>query len=327
MYILDLETLQIGDIILSKSDSEISQLVRRITGSQFSHARLYVGVSTCIDSDGYGVQSNNVQRLLFENEADVVVLRLRDSKLTDRLANVETFARQKIGTEYSTSEAKIAALRKEEHSQQPNRQFCTRFVAQAYSSAGISISKNPDYCLPEDLLNSESLKVVECFLRTPSAKEIEFAQSENPLQKQAEIHNKIFKKAREISGQDIQTFEQLSELIISNPDLDEELTSFISESGYLSLTDSDKEKNPWHYDSRLMIEYYTHPEAIINTALFFAENESQTRERFLISITTLIAANKIYPRKYFEMLISLYKKLILFSHERETAALGVFKHF
>ena len=113
MYLIDIETIEEGDIILFRSSSETSELVRRITKSQYSHAILYVGVGSVIDSDGYGVQSNNIQRLLIEKPDDIVVLRLKDSALRSRIRIVEMFARRNIGMQYSTSEARIAALKKE----------------------------------------------------------------------------------------------------------------------------------------------------------------------------------------------------------------------
>jgi len=60
MFLLEKDQLEIGDIILTRSESRISKMVRNLTGSQFSHAILYIGVSSVIDSDGYGVQSNNL---------------------------------------------------------------------------------------------------------------------------------------------------------------------------------------------------------------------------------------------------------------------------
>jgi hypothetical protein len=325
-YVLDYDHLEIGDIILSKSDSEISQLVRRLTGSQYSHARLYVGDHSCIDSDGYGVQANNTQRILFDSESDVVVLRLKGEKTIKQIKDIEFSARQKIGTEYSTSEAKIAMLKKEQNAQQPNRQFCTRFVAQAYHTAGFKLVPNPNYCLPENLLTSDLLRKVNGVAREASKAEINFANTENPLLKQAEVHNNIFKKSRQLSNEDIQTFEQLSDLIISNPEYDEELTDFVEKSGYLTFTELDKNKNPWNYDAQAMIDHYKHPEMIFETALHFAETESHTRERFLLTIYSLKELNKAHPRKYFLMLIDLYSKLIDFSYERENAALQVLKH-
>lgn len=327
MYLLDREKLELGDIVLIKSESRISQMVRRLTGSQYSHAILYVDVSSIIDSDGYGVQSNNLQRLLIENEDDAVVLRIKDENKKDKIIEAEIFARQKIGTEYSTDEAKIATISKELEAKEPNRQFCTRFIAQAYENAGIKLVENPAYCVPEELLNSKELVIIEKPLRRASAKEIEFANSENPLVKQREIHNSIFIKARELSGQDIQTFEQINDLIIQKPEIDSELTEFVMKSGYLTMMEDDIEKNPWHYNAEKMIEHYKHPEIIIDTAIFFASTEEKSRERLNMTIYTLIQLDKLYPRNYFKMEIGLYRKLIDFSFQRQTEALKVLKYY
>jgi len=327
MYLLDKDKLELGDIILIRSESRISQLVRRLTGSQFSHAILYVSVSSIIDSDGYGVQSNNLQRLLIEKEDDAVVLRVKDERKKDLIVKAEYFARQKIGTEYSTDEAKIATISKELEAKEPNRQFCTRFIAQAYENAGIMLVENSAYCVPEELLKSEELIIIENPLRKASAKEIEFANSENPLAKQREIHNNIFKKARELSGQDIQTFEQINELIIQRLEVDVELTKFVSESGYLTMMEDDIEKNPWHYNAEKMIAYYKNPEIIVDTAIFFASTEEKSRERLNMTIYSLVQLNKLYPREYFKMEIELYRKLIDFSFKRQTEALKVLKYY
>lgn len=327
MYLLDIDKLEEGDIILIRSESRISQMVRRLTKSQYSHAILYVGVSSIIDSDGYGVQSNNLQRILIEKEDDAVILRLKDGNKKENLFEVEVFARQKIGTEYSTDEAKIAAISKELEAKEPNRQFCTRFVAQAYESAGIKLVENADYCVPEDILKSPEVTEVKDVLRKASKKEIEFANSENPLVKQREIHNSIFRKARELSGQDIQNFEQLNDLIIKTPAIDVEITDFVRNSGYLTMTEDDIEKNPWHYNAVKMIEHYKNPEIIVDTAIFFATTEEKSRERLNMTIYSLIQLNKVYPREYFKMEIELYGKLLDFSYQRQTEALRVLKYF
>lgn len=327
MYLLDNDKLELGDIILIKSESRISQMVRRLTGSQFSHAILYVDLLTIIDSDGYGVQSNNLQRLLIDKKDNAVVLRLKDENKKEYISKVEYFARQKIGTEYSTNEAKIATIAKELEAKEPNRQFCTRFIAQAYENAGIKLVENPAYCVPEELLNSIELIVIENPLRLASIKEIEFANSENPLEKQRELHNKIFNKARELSGQDIQIFEQINQLIIERPEIDAELTKFITESGYLTMMEDDVEKNPWHYNAESMIEYYKDPEIIVKTAIFFASKEEKSRERLNTTISTLNLLEELYPREYFKMEIELYRKLIDFSFQRQTEALKVLKYY
>lgn len=323
MYILNIENLESGDIILTRSESEISQLVRRLTKSEYSHAILYVGVSSCIESDGPGVQSQNIQRLIFENTPDVKVLRVKEKSSNNIISDAIVFARQKIGTEYSIDEAKIALLKKQISANEPNKQFCTRFVAQAYQSAGLKLVDNPDYCNPEELSKSELLIEVENPLREANEAEIEFANSESPLKKQEEIHNTIFREARKISGQDIQTFEQLSKYVLENPQNEPEITKVIEDSGYLTMWEMDTKNNPWHYDSQLLIDHYKNPTQIVEVALFFATTEKETRSRFEITLETLNFGYMFYQQKYFEIQIELYQKLIELSLKREITALKI----
>lgn len=326
MYLLDKDKLEAGDIILTRSSSRISEMVRKWTDSQFSHAILYVGISSIIDSDGLGVQSNNIQRLLIEEYGDAVVLRIKDTNKKPLISKAEFFARQKIGTGYSTDEAKIAKVSKELDAKQPNRQFCTRFIAQAYESAGIKLVENAAYCVPEELLNSAELEIIDGVIRQASEKEIALAKSDSPLNVQRDIHNEILNKARELSGEDIQTFEQISEMLLKIPQIDQELTKFIAQSGYLTMMDDDAAKNPWHYNAAKMIEKFHHPEAIFNCANTLASNEVIIRERYEITLQSLLEINELYPREYFKMEIELYKKLLAFSHQRETEALKVLKY-
>jgi hypothetical protein len=326
MYVFDIDELKVGDIILIRSNSRISEMVRRHTNSQYSHAILYVGLSSMIDSDGYGVQSNNIQRLLIDAIDNGVVLRLREQRTEQEMFTVETFARQKIGTQYSTDEARMAAIAKDVEAKNPNRQFCTRFVAQAYYNAGIKVVENPDYCTPEDLLNSALLEIVPNLLRPATEKEIEFAQSDNPLARQRDIHNYIFQRARELTGRDIQSFEQLGQAVIEMPEIDAEITQCVRQSGYLTLNEEDMEKNPWHYDAKKMIEHYKNQEQLFDAAMFFATTEEKTRERFILTLNTIQQANRVIPRQYFEMEIALYQKLIRFSLQRQMEAIKVLKY-
>ncbi len=325
MYLINIHKIEAGDIILTRSNSDISQLVRRLTKSEFSHAILYVGVSSCIDSDGYGVQSQNLQRLLYENATDLKILRLKSVEDRNKIPDAIVFARQKIGTEYSIDEAKIALLKKEIEAQQPNRQFCTRFVSQAYESAGIKLVDNVDYCNPEELLRSELLIEVKDALRNANAAEVEFAQSESPLKKQQEIHNTIFRSARKLTKADIQTFEQLSKYVLDNPDKEPEISKIIENSGYLTMWQMDTEKNPWHYDPKLFIEHYQNLRQFVNVALFFATTERETRDRFKRTLETLEFGFSFYQQRYFAIQIELCNKLIDLSLQRESTALKVLK--
>jgi hypothetical protein len=325
MYLLNIDKLESGDIILTRSDSEISKLVRRLTKSQFSHAILYVGVSSCIDSDGYGVQSQNIQRLLFNNNDDVKVLRIKDSTLSNKIPDVIVFARQKVGTEYSIEEAKVALLKKEIEAKEPNRQFCTRFVAQAFESGGIKLVDNTDYCNPEELLESDQLIEVQDPLRKASEAEITFAQSDSPLQKQQEIHNEIFSSARKLTGEDIQTFEQLSKYVLHNPKKEPGITKIVKDSGYLTMWQMDTKNNPWHYDPKQFVDHYRNPRQIVDAALFYATTEKETRSRFEMTLDAMQFAFSFYNQEFFAVQIELYEKLIELSIKRELTALKVLK--
>lgn len=308
MYILNINILQAGDIILMRSNSDISRRVREQSNSQFSHAMLSVDHSSLIESDGNGVQANNVQRCLFENEDDVVVLRLKNNTL-QVIEKVEEFARRMIGTEYSVKEAFRAAKNSttDHDALEPNRQFCTRFISEAYDSAGVQLTVNKSYCTPEDILSSNQLEKVFNVLNKASDAQIEFANSESQLKTQEEIHNSILSKARELSGKDIQTFEQFAKLILDEPKYDHELTNFVRESGYLFFIENDMKKNPWHYDAQAFIAHYGLSFDVYNQIL---EGNQKLSERFKHQKREFEILCKKHNRLYFQLELTLYAKLV-----------------
>ena len=325
MYKINLEKIISGDIILTRSSSRESILIRQISKCDYSHALLYVGVGSCIESDGLGVQSQNLQRLLFENPDDVLILRLNENN--DAIPGAIVFARQKVGTEYSTSEARIARLENDLKAKEENRQFCTRFVAQAYESSGVKIVSNPDYCSPQDILESKFLSIINDPILEASEAEIAFVNGkDNPLEKQTQIHNFIFESARNISKQDIQTFEQLGNYIIANPQKDDEITEIVIKSGYLEMWKMDVDKNPWHYDYKEFLNHYKNPNQRKEVGYFFASSEHQTRERFIYSLNANQEAFAFCGLKFFKTQVDLYRKLIDLSEQREFVGLLALKN-
>lgn len=319
MYIINSSQLQEGDILLTRSSSRESQLIRQITNCDYSHAILYVGVKSCIESDGLGVQSQNIQRLLFENSNDVMILRLKDND--NKITKAIEFARQKIGTEYSTSEAKLTRLEKEISAKKPNRQFCTRFVAQAYSHAGVLLVENPDYCSPQEILESEKLYKINDILRIATEKEIEYAKSKSPLERQTEIHNIIFESARNILNSDVQNFEQLAHELIKQPEKDSEIVKIIRDSGYLEMWKKDVNKNPWFYDFAKFLEHIRNPKQILEIGTFLSTTENITRSRFIETKKFLEKGYRYSGLEYFKIEIELYDKLIELSKTRENIGL------
>ena len=199
MYVIDPENLEAGDVILLRSSTRESELIRRANKSNFSHALLYVGVMSCIESDGLGVRSQNLQRLIVEDQSSAKVFRLRNPEGHIIHKAVE-YARRMVGMEYDTSEAKRAANYQESSAINPNRQFCTRFIAKSYEYAGVSISYNPDYCSPKDIENSESLREVEDCLKDATPEDISYIKdNKSPLDIQLDIQNEILGTSRNIA--------------------------------------------------------------------------------------------------------------------------------
>ena len=249
MFILDSNCLRIGDIILTSDRTLLSKGIRKVTSGSFSHAMLYVADHSYIHSDGDGVHSGNTQRRLFMAMGDAAVLRLRNPD-TSTLERACIYARTQVGKQYSKTEAVRSRTFREatEQSEYSNRQFCSRLVAQAYAYAGVTLVHNTDYCYPSDLGNSQHLEAVATPLRQATAAEIEFAQSESPLERQIRATNFILDEVRKLSGRDIQTFEQLPAFLVENPQHDQSVCTIVKASGYLDLWMEDLLRNAWRYD-------------------------------------------------------------------------------
>ncbi|WP_305840064.1 YiiX/YebB-like N1pC/P60 family cysteine hydrolase [Photobacterium leiognathi] len=242
--LLDMRLLKPGDIILTGSDTKLSRVIKKFTKGSFSHAILYVGDGSYIHSDRNGVHSNNIQRLLFEDESNVMVLRSANEQVISMACD---FARSQVGKEYSVKGA-INAKVKAPLSLDNNRQFCSKLVAKAYEFAGLKLVKNADTCMPKEIEESKYLKIVNNITLKANKDEIEFADSDSPLDRQTEATNKILFAARALFKNDIQTLSELPHFLFQKPQFDSQLSKVILETDYLTLWDNDRVKNPWRYD-------------------------------------------------------------------------------
>ena len=80
MYLLDIDRLQIGDIILTSYANKNSKRIKRLLKSDYSHALLCVNRGSCIESFEQGIHSENIQRMLFPKKEDVCILRAKNIK-------------------------------------------------------------------------------------------------------------------------------------------------------------------------------------------------------------------------------------------------------
>lgn len=327
MFILDVDSLRVGDIILTANQTLLSKGIQAATGGSFSHAMLYVADHSYIHADGDGVHSGNTQRRLFSAPSDAAVLRLRNPDVL-AMERACVYARSQVGKQYSKAEAFRSRKFRgaAEQLEDSNRQFCSRLVAQAYSVAGVPLVPNADYCYPSDFATSQLLKAVAAPLRQARAEEIEFAKSESPIFRQARAVNFILDEVRKLSDRDIQTFEQLPLFLIQDPQYDAAVCEIVKESGYLDFWKEDLLCNSWRYDA---VEFRRLPvspverERLAQRELASAE---QQLPRFRGEYAKYMALWQRTKLNYFATQLQLYLHLIDIAMRRLEAARQVAEH-
>lgn len=320
MYIFDINKLQPGDIILQRYEGNTnSEMIRKKTGSLYSHAMLYLGQSSIIEA-GDIVETNNPVRILIEDPKTVCVKRLKHEYYNEELIiDAIVYAREAYGTEYSVMEA-IRALKKPTTAIEPNRQICTRLVAQSFAKAGLHIVDNSDYCTTKDIEESACLFDVEDFLKEATQEDIDFADSYNVLDDQTEFTKGVLEKASALLNEDVQTIEQLTNMACKYPDKAQGLCDIVRESGYLNLWELEKDAHPHEYNTELFAEKYKdHLQEATNQTIDINESLKQLYEqnlRFLQIGCFLYGENA-----YLEMMINLYEKLIKLCNQRSMVAI------
>lgn len=312
-----------GDIVLTAGNTFNAKGIRITTGGDFSHAILYVGNGSYIHSDLNGVHSDNPQRLILDALEMAKVFRLikRDDQVIRKICD---FSRSEIGKKYSKIEAvKSKALRNSQLGDNSNRQFCSRLVSQAYSFSGISLVRNVNYCYPKDIEDSPLLYEIENCLRIANSRELEFARSESPLEIQRNATNQILEKARELSGLDIQNFDQLATLLISRPEFDDEITFIVKNSGYLTLWKIECQRNPWRYDAREFLDLPLEREKKISLAIEELAAAEQQLNQYEYMYRAYMLLWQKSSLRYFAQEIGLYQNLMALATQRVAAAKNV----
>lgn len=307
MYIIPINELEKGDILLTSEDSATSKAVRKSTGSDFSHAILYVGSGSYIHSDANGVHSGNLQRLLFDAAENVTVLRVICNP--EAISQACMFARSKIGTKYSVKSAVNSKLKISKNAN-VNRQFCSRLVAQAFEYAGVELVENASFCTPQEILESVSTIEVSGKAREATVEEIEMANSENPIERQSVITNEILSKVRKLTKKDIQTLEQITQYVIDNPKHDKEISKIYKESGYLTMWEYEITKNAWRYDGRIFINIPLPAKKLIEMARFEKDSAQERLTLYKYNLEQYFYINEIHKLEYSSMHFELYKKLV-----------------
>jgi hypothetical protein len=297
--------LKPGDIVLTTTTAAVSKTIRIATRSDISHAMVSAADRSVIDATSEGVHARNTQRLFFEEECSVHVLRLRAGISDTQLAVVLTYIRGHIGTQYSTKEAMLSVLGGAH--EWTNKQFCSRLVAQAFSSAGIQLVPDPNFCSPADLKSSPLLESVPSPTLTVTAEEAAFWEDrEDVPQRMRDAINMVLRGARE-KDPNIQTFDDLHSHLVSHPEHDNDFCRLLEASGYLLIWKIELEKNPWQYDLDLMSAEPAGP--IEDYCWSVLKNEEVGPNRYVVNRGGYKLFSLQCDLNFFRVMLELYERL------------------
>jgi hypothetical protein len=162
ILVLDPRALLPGDVILSTATGFESWLIRKATGSAFSHAALHVGHGVAIEANDPGVVSVFLPVLAHTSATRLAVKRIVNLTVDEREQLVQ-LALDAVYRPYSTrgaiSAVPIAAILRK--TADPGM-FCSQLVAHCYEQINrpICCTKDPASCTPQDLANSMVLDPV-----------------------------------------------------------------------------------------------------------------------------------------------------------------------
>lgn len=294
-----------GDIILTTTTAAISKTIRVATRSDISHAMVYVEDRSVMDATGEGVHARNTQRLYFEDECAVHVMRLRDGISPAQLATVVIYARGQVGAEYSAKEAVLTVLGGART--WTSKQFCSRLVAQAFEAAGIALVSGPNYCSPADLKNSPLLVPVENPTVMVTAEEAAFWEDiEDVPQRMRDAINAVLVGARRYNPK-IQTFDDIHAHLIEHPEDDGDFCRLLQTSGYLSIWAIEKGKNPWQYDLGLLSA--GRADSIEEYCWSVLKNEQTGPNRYFVNRGGYRLFTLQSSLEFFQIMLDLYEHL------------------
>ncbi len=220
----------------------------------------YTFIQHCsaIDATSDGVHSQNTQRLFFELNWPVHVLRLTEELDPKTAKRICDYVRERVGAEYSIQNALMAGAKLSNKAS--HKQFCSRLVAKAFLELGRPLVANPDTCTPASFLKSNALFEVTNALREVSNEEVKAWQNHpDTTQMMRNTTNTVLDAIRKLDPS-IQRIDNAVGLAVLRPDLDDKIANIFVESGYFDVWKLEREKSPWQYDlAKMSLMSVKHP--------------------------------------------------------------------
>ena len=245
---LNIKNLIPGDIILVGYNDEDSREIQKRTNSRFSHSMLYWYGSIIHASDI--VITENPSRMLFEEDEDVCILRLKDNYWNPkRISSIIDYARTLVGTFYDRK-ALIAMRDGKKVTPKENRQMCARFVAECYDYVCLDLVKNHETCTPEDIFKSTILNQIPNPLLEATQEDIDMAASFDVTKVQFKaIKEFLISLKKQFPREDIVSLNQVEQFIEKKPSNGDCVLNLLKETEYFNLWKIEKEHNPYLYDA------------------------------------------------------------------------------
>lgn len=284
VYIIKAGFLEIGDIILTNGDNEFKgnekkelfpKVIRTGIGSCFSHAMIYVGDS-CAHAVMNGVHFFNISKYYIYSTQEIKVLRYKEPLSKSEKEIIRTFIIERQGNPYDKSGAIRSGVKKNK-SNNINKQFCSKLIANSYDKIGKKIDLNIESqnITPKELEISKNL--IEINVEFDKISKEEASKKVNPksLMEQDKAVNSLTKKLKEISEKYCIDLGSLNETLykksslIKNHKKCEQINRDIIEAIKLSKYD-----NFWIYDYKDNPEFY-----FLNSKMKFLENCGEEKEK------------------------------------------------
>lgn len=251
-YKLNVGVLEPGDIILVGYNDDNARQIQERTKSLYSHAMLYWYGSIIHAADI--VITANPSRLLFEEDEPVRILRLKqEHRRPLQIKSLIEYARSFVGTFYDI-EALHAMRDGEEVKPNPNRQMCSKFVAQCYDYVCLDLVEDYELCSPEDINRSDLLCEVEDPLLEATQEDIDFTKSFDVTKKQFKaIWYFLRILNRKFPEEDIVSLKQLEAFVEKNPSKADEVLDLLNQTEYFRLWELEKEHCQYLYNEEEFI--------------------------------------------------------------------------
>lgn len=295
MKIINIDKLQVGDIVLSTSTQKTSALIKAVTRSDISHAMICVSKGSVMDSTLDGVQARNVQKMPYDDDCAIYILRTKTPIPSEQLRKIVEYARSLTGTSYSL----IAS----------SKQYCSRMVARAYAEGGIRLVDNIDFCTPEALKKSSLLYLVEpAWIHVDEIDDCVFDSTE--IMRKAT--NSLLAEVRALDSR-VECLNDIDELVIRRSDLDQAVAAALRSSGYLDVWRVEEERFPWRYNHADMMHLYNSlndKKALLEYCDYTVHSDTNGAfAHWGINLQMYVARNSLHPRKVFSLKIELYSNL------------------